>query len=170
MRRQYGDIFNTFFSIKKPTTLRSVLNQIDPINLTATDTDVKGDAFEYFLKTVTNGNKDLGEYFTPRHIARTMVNLVKPMHGETIYDPFCGTGGFLLEAFKYLSLRTDSSNQTLMTWLKNEALYGREITSTARITKMNMILFGDGHTNIEQVDSLENPVDEEYNIVLSNIP
>lgn len=170
LQKEYGDIFNTSLSIRKPETLRSILWKIDPINLTATDTDVKGDAFEYFLKTVTNGNKDLGEYFTPRHIVRTMVNLVKPIHGETIYDPFCGTGGFLLEAFKYLSLRTDTGNPTLMNWLKNEALYGREITSTSRITKMNMILFGDGHSNIVQTDSLENPVDNEFNVVLSNIP
>lgn len=170
LRTEYGDIFNSSFNIKKPATLKSIIELIDPINLTATDTDVKGDAFEYFLKTVTNGNKDLGEYFTPRHIVRTMVNMVKPLHGETIYDPFCGTGGFLLEAFKYLSLRSDTSDKETMKWIKQKALHGREITSTARITKMNMILFGDGHTNIQQMDSLEDPVKEKYKIVLSNIP
>ena len=58
----------------------------------------------------------------------------------------------------------------MMRWLKKDALYGREITSTARITKMNMILFGDGHTNIEETDSLEHPVDGKYQIILSNIP
>ena len=170
LQKRYTGIFNDSFSIRKPATLKAIIRKIDPINLTATDTDVKGDAFEYFLKTVTNGNKDLGEYFTPRHIVRTMVNLVKPIHGETIYDPFCGTGGFLLEAFKYLSLRTDTSDQSMMRWLKRDALHGRELTSTARITKMNMILFGDGHTNIEETDSLEHPVDGKYKIVLSNIP
>lgn len=170
LQKEYGDIFNGSFNIKKAATFKAIIDEIDPINLTATDTDVKGDAFEYFLKTVTNGNKDLGEYFTPRHIVRTMVNMVKPLHGETIYDPFCGTGGFLLEAFKYLSLRSDTSNPKMMKWIKEEALHGREITSTARITKMNMILFGDGHTNIKQMDSLEEPVREKYKIVLSNIP
>ena len=170
LQKEYGDIFDGSFSIKKAATFRGIINKIDPINLTSTDTDVKGDAFEYFLKTVTNGNKDLGEYFTPRHIVRTVVNMVKPLHGEIIYDPFCGTGGFLLEAFKYLSLRSDTSNERVMEWIKNEALHGREITSTARITKMNMILFGDGHTNIKQMDSLEHPVKEKYQIVLSNIP
>lgn len=166
----YGEIFSTQFSIKNAGTLKSIIEAIDPINLTTTDTDVKGDAFEYFLKTVTNGNKDLGEYFTPRHIVRTMVNMVKPVYGETIYDPFCGTGGFLLEAFKYLSLRADTNNPDIMKWIKHDALHGREITSTARITKMNMILFGDGHTNIQQMDSLEFPVHEKFKVVLSNIP
>src|SRR5262249_52120364 len=138
LKHEYGDIFDTPFSIKKAATLRSIIDLIDPINLTATDTDVKGDAFEYFLKTVTNGNKDLGEYFTPRHVVRTMVNLVKPIYGESIYDPFCGTGGFLLEAFKYLSLRADTTKPEILKWIKHEALHGREITSTARITRMNM--------------------------------
>lgn len=170
LQKVYGDIFKAEFSIRTARTFRAIIEQIDPINLTATDTDVKGDAFEYFLKTVTNGNKDLGEYFTPRHIVRTMIKMVKPRHGEVIYDPFCGTGGFLLESFKYLAARTDPNNTDMMQWIQQEALHGRELTSTARITKMNMILFGDGHTNIEQKDSLEHPVEGQYNIVLSNIP
>ena len=170
MKEKYGDIFSNTLGIKNPATLQQVISQIDPINLQATDTDVKGDAFEYFLKSVTNGNKDFGEYFTPRHIVRTMVHMVKPVLGETIYDPFCGTGGFLLEAFKYLSLRTDMTNTDTLKFVREKTVFGREITSTARITKMNMILFGDGHSNIQQIDSLANPVKEEYNIVLSNIP
>jgi type I restriction enzyme M protein len=170
MKKEYGDIFNSPLSIRNASTLEEVIKMIDPINFTATDSDVKGDAFEYFLKSVTNGNKDLGEYFTPRHIVRTMVNLVKPLYGETIYDPFCGTGGFLLEAFKYLSVRSDTSNKEVMDFIKGKTLHGREITSTSRIAKMNMILFGDGHSNIEQMDTLQNPVKEKYNIVLANIP
>src|SRR3989344_332640 len=170
MRKQYGDIFNAPLGIRNASTLEEVINMIDPINFTATDTDVKGDAFEYFLKSVTNGNKDLGEYFTPRHIVRTMVNLVKPLYGETIYDPFCGTGGFLLEAFKYLSVRADTDSEEVMNFIKNKTLYGREITSTSRIAKMNMILFGDGHSNIEQIDTLKNPVFDKYKIVLANLP
>ena len=166
----YPGVFAQTFSIQRPDTLREIIKEVDVINLTATDTDIKGDAFEFFLKTVTNGNKDLGEYFTPRHIVRTMVNLVKPLHGETIYDPFCGTGGFLLECFKYLMARTDPRNQDMVDWIKKDALHGRELTSTSRIAKMNMLLFGDGHTNIEQKDSLEHPEDESYEIVLSNIP
>src|SRR3954451_13028982 len=114
MKNEYGDIFNAPLGIKNASTLQEIIEMIDPINFTATDTEVKGDAFEYFLKSVTNGNKDLGEYFTQRHIVRTMVNLVKPAYGEKIYDPFCGTGGFLLEAFKYLSVRADTNNPEII--------------------------------------------------------
>lgn len=170
LSKQFGNIFNNEFVIKKPTTMRQLMDELGEINFTATDVDVKGDAFEFFLKSVTNGNKDLGEYFTPRHIIRTMVNLVKPKFGEKIYDPFCGTGGFLVEAFKYLKLRVDDSSEETMDILKNKSLFGREITSTSRIAKMNMILFGDGHTTIQQMDTLENPVQGEYEIVLTNIP
>ena len=170
LRKQYGDIFNSNLGIRNSSTLEEILGEIEPINFVATDTDIKGDAFEYFLKSVTNGNKDLGEYFTPRHVVRTMVHMVKPIFGETIYDPFCGTGGFLLEAFKYLSLRVDTTKPDILKIVKEKTVYGRELTSTARIVKMNMILFGDGHSNIEQMDSLANPVKEKYDIVLSNIP
>jgi type I restriction enzyme M protein len=170
LQKQYGDIFGSPLGIKNASTLREIVDRIDPINFTSTDTDVKGDAFEYFLKSVTNGNKDLGEYFTPRHIARTMVHLVKPIYGETIYDPFCGTGGFLLEAFKYLFLRVRSDKPDVLKKIKEETLYGGEITSTARIAKMNMILFGDGHSNVRQGDSLATPIKGQFDVVLSNIP
>ena len=170
LRDEYGDIFEGKIGIRNSDTLREIIESIDPINLTSTDSDVKGDAFEYFLKSVTNGNKDLGEYFTPRHIARTVVNLVKPVYGEKIYDPFCGTGGFLLEAFKYISLRVDMDNAEISKVVKEKTIYGGEITSTARIAKMNMILFGDGHSNVIQGDSLSNPKREMFDVVVANIP
>lgn len=170
LHKEYGDIFERPISIKNHTTLAEVISQINPINLTSTDTDIKGDAFEFFLKTVTNGNKDLGEYFTPRHIVRTIVKLVKPQYGESIYDPFCGTGGFLLEAFKYITLRANTNDPDILEHIQKNTLFGNEITSTAKIAKMNLILFGDGHTNINEMDSLNRPVKEKYDIVLSNIP
>jgi type I restriction enzyme M protein len=170
LRSEYGDIFEGKIGIRNAETLRDIIESIDPINLTSTDSDVKGDAFEYFLKNVTNGNKDLGEYFTPRHIVRTVINLVKPAYGEKIYDPFCGTGGFLLEAFKYISLRVDMDNSDINKNVKEQTIYGGEITSTARIAKMNMILFGDGHSNVKQCDSLANPKREKFDVVVTNIP
>ena len=170
LQAEFGEIFNNQFAIQKASNLKSIVERISTINLTSIDSDIKGDAFEYFLKSVTNGVKDLGEYFTPRHIVRLIIRILKPKYGETIYDPFCGTGGFLLEAFKYLSLQTAGSHQQIDETLKQKTIFGRELTSTARIAKMNMILFGDGHNNIEKTDSLENPIEEKYDIVMSNIP
>lgn len=134
------------------------MDKLDPLTLTDVDSDVKGDAFEYFLKASTSTKNDLGEYFTPRHIVKTMVRLVNPQIGETIYDPFCGTGGFLIESFRHIynnMARTDAN----LKMLREKTVYGNEITNTARITKMNMILAGDGHSNIKMKDSLANPID-----------
>lgn len=176
------DIF-TPLQIRDASILKEIMDKLDPLTLTDVDSDVKGDAFEYFLKASTATKNDLGEYFTPRHIVKTMVRLVNPQIGETIYDPFCGTGGFLIESFRYIynnMARTEANLNTL----RENTVYGNEITNTARITKMNMILAGDGHSNINMRDSLANPIDGKatwkdndgnihhcgYDIVLANIP
>lgn len=176
------EIFTTL-NMQDESILGDIMNKLDPLMLTDVDSDVKGDAFEYFLKASASTKNDLGEYFTPRHIVKTMVRLVNPQIGEKIYDPFCGTGGFLIESFKYIHNNMARTNENIQA-LKESTLYGNEITNTARITKMNMILTGDGHNNICMRDSLANPVDGNsifedeqgkkqyngYDIVLANMP
>lgn len=176
------DIF-TPLQIRDSSILKEIMDKLDPLMLTDVDSDVKGDAFEYFLKASTSTKNDLGEYFTPRHIVKTMVRLVNPQIGETVYDPFCGTGGFLIESFRHIynnMARTEANFKAL----RESTVYGNEITNTARITKMNMILAGDGHSNIEMQDSLANPIDgtttytdnngivhhNGFDIVLTNMP
>lgn len=176
------DIF-TPLQIRDTSILKEIMDKLDPLTLTDVDSDVKGDAFEYFLKASTSTKNDLGEYFTPRHIVKTMVRLVNPQIGETVYDPFCGTGGFLIESFRHIynnMARTEAN----LKMLREKTVYGNEITNTARITKMNMILAGDGHSNIKMKDSLANPIDGKltyidekgekhhngYDIVLANMP
>ncbi len=164
----------TPLSVRNENILSEIMDRLDPLMLTDVDSDVKGDAFEYFLKTSTSTKNDLGEYFTPRHIVKTMVRLINPQIGEKIYDPFCGTGGFLIESFRYIynnMARTESNIERL----KNSTVYGNEITNTARIAKMNMILAGDGHSNIEMRDSLSNPIDgtekgNGFDVVITNMP
>ena len=162
------DIF-TPLQIRDASILKEIMDKLDPLMLTDVDSDVKGDAFEYFLKASTATKNDLGEYFTPRHIVKTMVRLVNPQIGEKVYDPFCGTGGFLIESFRYI-YNNMPRNPNTERILREETVYGNEITNTARITKMNMILAGDGHSNIQMMDSLANPVDGKYDIVLANMP
>jgi len=171
MNERYGSIFSESLPIDSPEILREIVDGLSNLNLTAADTDIKGDAFEYFLKNAYQGLsiKDLGEYFTPRNIVRTMVSMANPQIGEKIYDPFCGTGGFLIESYKYLNLRMKASKK-LEDVLKKETVYGSEITTNARIAKMNMILFGDGHSNIKKEDSFANPKHGKFDIVLTNPP
>ncbi len=163
-----GDVF-TPIQIKNPQNLRQIINAIDPLILSTIDTDIKGDAFEYFLEKAHSTNNDLGEYFTPRNIVKTVINLVDPKFKETVYDPFCGTGGFLTAAFNHIKENSIIENEDLER-LKNHTLYGREITTTARIAKMNMVLHGDGHSGIQQIHSLKNPIDKKYDVIVTNIP
>ena len=159
--KRLNALYNTYIftplQIRNSSILKEIMDKLDPLMLTDVDSDVKGDAFEYFLKASTATKNDLGEYFTPRHIVKTMVRLVNPKIGEKIYDPFCGTGGFLIESFRYIERSLGSGNPELKRILREETIYGNEITNTARITKMNMILAGDGHSNIHMMDSLANP-------------
>lgn len=164
-----GDVFQKELGIKNPLILKKIVDKLSELVLSNTDSDVKGDAFEYFLKnSITVGN-DLGEYFTPRHIVKLIVDLVDPNFGDTIYDPCCGTGGFLIEAFRHIRSKVKASKENI-DFLEKKTIYGRELTGTAKIAKMNMILAGDGHTNIKQMDSLSKPIKEEYDVILTNYP
>jgi len=165
----YGTTIFTPLTIRSETILKEIMDKLDPLMLTDVDSDVKGDAFEFFLKESAATKNDLGEYFTPRHIVRTMVKLINPQIGEKIYDPFCGTGGFLIESFRHIWNTMPRNNDTVH-MLRTETIYGNEITNTARITKMNMILAGDGHSNIHMQDSLANPIEGRYDIVITNMP
>lgn len=171
MNKRYDNIFGHTFPIRSAEIFDDMVSDLSKLNFTVADVDVKGDAFEYFLKNAYQGIKikDLGEYFTPRNIVRTMVSMANPKIGEKIYDPFCGTGGFLIEAFRYVSLRSSLSPE-VSEILKFKTVYGSEIAATSRVARMNMVLYGDGHSNVRQRDSFANPVDGEYDIVLTNPP
>ena len=149
--------------------LKQIVNELNPLHLTSVDEDVKGVAFEHFLSRTT-GSNDLGEYFTPRQVVRLAVKMLNPQFGGTVYDPFCGTGEFLIEAFRHLGQQTRQTDAAA-TILQRQSVFGTEITSTARIAKMNMILFGDGHSGVSQGDSLSHLAQTvSYDYVLSNIP
>lgn len=163
-----GDVF-TKLNIEDPKTLRKIIEKLDPLILSTIDADIKGASFEYFLQNTTSTENDLGEYFTPRHIVKTMVHLVNPIFKESVYDPFCGTGGFLTQSFKFIK-ENSILNKKQKEFLKEKTIFGGEITSNARIAKMNMILQGDGHSGVKKVDSLAHPMNGEYDTVISNIP
>ncbi|CAI2186232.1 8383_t:CDS:2 [Funneliformis geosporum] len=164
-----GEVFQKQLLIEKPETLKNIIEKLSPLRLLDADSDIKGDAFEYFLKNSVSVGNDLGEYFTPRHIVKLIVEIVDPKFGETVYDPACGTGGFLIEAFKHIKNKCKQNLKNLK-FLKEETIFGREISGTTKIAKMNMIIIGDGHNNIRQMDSLEFPVRDKYDIVLTNFP
>lgn len=177
VKKKYGGDVFTPILIKNPQTLRHIIDAIDPLVLSTIDTDIKGDAFEYFLEKTASTENDLGEYFTPRNVVKTIINLVDPKFKESVYDPFCGTGGFLTEAFNYIKENNIIEPKEDLERLKQHTLYGREITTTARIAKMNMVLHGDGHSGIEQTNTLINPDYilqngnvKKFDIIVTNMP
>lgn len=169
LRKSYGGEVILPVATESTAIIKKIVLKLNPLNLTDIDEDIKGSAFEYFMEKTTTAINDLGEYFTPRHIVRFMVRLLNPTFGETVYDPFCGTGGFLTESFKHISKQAKQS-VTTSEKLHNKTVFGSEITTTARIAKMNMILFGDGHSGVSQRDSLLTDTIGMYDSVFSNIP
>lgn len=171
LRREHSTLFEQT-KIHKPQHMERLIELLSSFRLSAVRDDIKGLAFEHFIHSYTRGTKnDLGQYFTPRHIVRMMVHFLKPQIGETVYDPFCGTGGMLIECFRYIKQHASDTKEH-RNFLRNKTLWGRDNSSVARIAMMNMIMFGDGHSNIEQGDSyaLLGKTKNEYDIVITNIP
>ena len=166
---QDEDIFQPI-QISHPANLKAIVDKLSDLQLTDINADIKGDAFEYFIRSYSASSpSDLGEIFTPRHIVKTMVRMLRPEIGETVYDPFCGTGGMLTVAYKYL-MDTMPRNDGNLRRLKEATVFGADLTKTASIAKMNMILAGDGHNNIKRQDSFALAVDDRYDIVITNMP
>ena len=164
-----GDVFQNQLAIQSPKTLKKIVDRLSKLELLNTDSDIKGDAFEYFLRNSVSVGNDLGEYFTPRHIVKLAVDLVDPLFEETVYDPTCGTGGFLIQAFRHIKGKVKNTSQNIRL-LREDTIWGCEITATAKVAKMNMIIIGDGHNNIEQTDSLARPWRDHFDVVLANFP
>src|SRR5690606_18169186 len=90
-----------------PTVLTQVVTLVDGLRLHEADADTKGDLFEHVLKQIKQAG-ELGQFRTPRHIIRAIVELIDPKIGETIYDPAAGTAGFLVAAYNHMRLANSS--------------------------------------------------------------
>jgi len=96
-------------AIIDPTVLTQVVNLVDGLRLDAADSDTKGDLFEHVLRQIRQAG-ELGQFRTPRHVIRTIVEILDPKVGETIYDPAAGTAGFLVAAYNHIRLVNSSPN------------------------------------------------------------
>lgn len=160
------------FLIPTPNMLAKVVDGID--NLPTEDRDAQGDLYEYLLsKIATSGTN--GQFRTPRHIIKMIVELMKPTPEDIIIDPAMGSAGFLVAASEYL--RDNHSDMFLVQGLKehyhNTMFYGNDMDRTMlRIGAMNMMLHGVDNPNIDYRDSLAeiNKDKEQYTLVLANPP
>lgn len=94
-------------AIIDPTVLTQVVNLVDGLRLDASDSDTKGDLFEHVLRQIRQAG-ELGQFRTPRHVIRAIVQIIDPKVGETIYDPAAGTAGFLVAAYNHIRLANSS--------------------------------------------------------------
>ena len=167
---KYPDVFSEP-QIRRPQTLERLVERLKKFSFIDVDADVKGEAYEYFLRRYNRQKSDLAQYFTPRHIVQAMVSLCNPQFGERVYDPFCGTGGMLIQAFKHIRKNLpEGDSDERMRQLREESVYGADISRSAHTAKMNMILAGDGHSNIHRKDSLSESARGQFEVVITNIP
>lgn len=159
-RQKEPDVFNEDIKIDD-TTLKDVVLHLEGVNLSATDLDTKGVAFEQFMDGFFKG--DFGQYFTPRNIIAFTINMLNIKANDLVMDPACGSGGFLLHALDYMrqlasEYYDEDSTEHRDYWhsFAEKNLFGIEINEEiARVAKMNMIVHDDGHTNIIGNDALE---------------
>lgn len=168
----FAEIANRF---RSGYTLRDVLEIVDTLNFGSTQAKHElSDLYETRIKRMGNAGRNGGEYYTPRPLIRAMIQVVKPVIGETIYDGACGSAGFLCEAFDYL--RRDDLSATQWDTLQTRTFYGQEKKSLAYVLGvMNLILHGVDAPNIRHTNTLaENLMDiqqaDRHDIVLANPP
>jgi len=160
--------------IQDPAKLRKLIVElINKETWLSLEADVKGDAYEGLLeKNAADVKGGAGQYFTPRHLINAMVEVMKPEPGIKIHDPACGTGGFLLSAYNYIS-KNYNLNRDQKQHLKHETFSGNEIVPmAARLCVMNLYLHGvNGEENpISPNDSLKVNPGGIYEMVLTNPP
>ena len=162
---------DAIFIIPTPIMLQKVVTGMDKLEMK--DRDTKGDVYENLLAKLSTAGVN-GQFRTPRHIIRMMVELMKPTPEDIIVDPACGTAGFLVEAAKYLRNNGDwYLSDNLTEHFNNTMFYGFDMDRTMlRIGAMNLMQHGIENPNIMYKDSLseDNEDNGKYTLVLANPP
>jgi len=162
---------NATFSLPNALITEKVVTAIEKLPLSG---DHKGDLYEHMISKLSTAGR-IGQFRTPRHIIRMMVEIIAPTLDDTVADPACGTGGFLVGAGEFIR---ENNEETLRTNPKKRTHYHRMFTgydtdqTMLRITAMNTILHNMDEANIEFRDSLskDNGDTEKFKVVLANPP
>ena len=180
------------FIIPKPSLLVEAVEIIDSLKIMEQNQDTQGDIYEYLLSELQSSGKN-GQFRTPRHIIRMMNALINPKLGQTICDPSCGTGGFLIGAYQHI-LKSSTSEKLITVdeegneqglvgdkikdkkvwdYLRNSTFYGFDFDTTMlRIAAMNLVLHGIENPNIIYTDTLSKKYqdDGKFDVILANPP
>ena len=169
---------DAIFKIPTPLLLSKIVEALDGIYDVMSrmqEADTKGDVYEYLLSKIAQSGLN-GQFRTPRHIIKMMVDMMRPCPTDTICDPACGTSGFLVTAGEYL--RENHHNEIFFDkknkdHYMNKMFFGYDMDRTMlRIGAMNMMTHGIDNPYIEYRDSLsdQNPDKEKYSLILANPP
>jgi len=163
VKREYGDVFDPNEKINlRPVSIAFVVSQLQKYTLIDTPADVKGTAFQTFVYAHERGER--GEFFTPYPILELGVKILNPKDNESILDPACGSGGFLVRSMIHVwkgidNRRSDLRDTTRLDMkIRYAHTYIRGIDinpDLAKVSKMHMILYDDGHTGIFEANSLD---------------
>ena len=165
---------DALFMMPTPRVLANVVDQLDGIDMA--DSDTKGDLYEYMLGKIASAGQN-GQFRTPRHIIKLMVDMAAPTPKDVICDPACGTAGFLIAAAEHLvehDGETIYKDATARRRFYESTFYGYDFDSTMlRIGSMNMLLHGAENPDVRYRDSLAQADDddaEKYSLILANPP
>ena len=165
------------FSLPTASLLIEAVSIINDLHIKEQNQDTQGDIYEYLLSELQSAGKN-GQFRTPRHIIRMMIELAKPELGDRILDPACGTAGFLVNTYEYI-LKTNQKNgvSTLSPqkkkMLDEDTLYGYDIDRTmVRIAVMNLMMHGITNPKIMGEDTLSKRYNENgtYDLIMANPP
>ena len=162
------------FTIPTPALLAKVVDLLDAIPME--DRDTKGDLYEYMLGKIASAGQN-GQFRTPRHIIKLMVDMMAPEPTDTICDPACGTAGFLVAAAEYLQQHHHQdiyADNKAAKRFNHDTFHGFDFDSTMlRVGSMNMLLHGVENPAIENRDSLSQShagVEGQFSLILANPP
>ena len=155
--------------IDRPVMLKKVIDMVSEENWYMMEGDFKGAIYESILEKNGQDRKSgAGQYFTPRALISAIMDVVNPKISETVADPCCGTGGFLLAAYEHM--RKQSKDVEKQKFLKNNALYGADNTSlVVTLASMNLYLhdIGINKSPVAYKDSLIETTDDMYQVVMT---
>ncbi|HEX8198603.1 MAG TPA: N-6 DNA methylase [Pyrinomonadaceae bacterium] len=177
-KQNFADVFDLNEKVKlSPNALAYTVNKLQHISLTDSCNDSKGLAFQKFLANHEKGES--GQFFTPSAVVDFCVNMIKPQPDETIIDPACGSGGFLLSSLRFMRRSFPDANANKII---SQNLFGFDINkSIAKIARMQLLLEANGQVNVFCANSLANNFDlnhfsekitdkEGFDIVFANPP
>ena len=175
--------------IPDEVTLKRTIEIIDTIEFSRLDTDIKGDLYESLLASIESAG-ELGQFLTPRHIIRAIIEMVNPKIGETVFDPACGSAGFLITSYEWLKFKNsdpknieerdvpegkqasygagtkigygDKLNKEQWKFLTEKTFHGYDVDpEMVRLALMNLILHGIEGAHIRRKDTVAGAEDEE---------